>query len=917
MAQPDRPGSTDTTPPTDQLPPHALPAADTLAALNSGEEGLRTTTALERLATVGPNALPSAAQESSLQRLLRQFRDPMIYVLIAAAVFTAVLGQVIDTIVIAAVVLVNALVGYFQEGKAADALEGIRNMLSLESAVLRDGQWAEVPAEELVPGDIVRLRPGDKVPADLRLTEVASMRIEESALTGESVPVDKSLAEVAADAPLGDRTAMAFSGTTVAAGSATGVVTATGTDTEIGNITRMLADVETVTTPLTRSMARFSSVIAVVAVVLAILMMVVSAVLYQTPFADLLMSAIGFAVAAIPEGLPAVMAITLALGVQKMAGRKAITRRLNSVETLGSVTTICSDKTGTLTKNEMTVREVVTPGSRYRVTGTGYAPEGEVQLLSGEDDTGGLAAELSEHPDLVRIAKVAAYANDSDVAQRDEGWQLIGEPTDGGIRTFAMKTGVTYEGDRVAAVPFDSEYKYMATLDGHADRDGLVIHLKGAPDRLLERCDTERLADGSTRTLDLAHWEAEIERLGAGGMRVLAAAERRTEPTLTDLDRTDVDAGGFSFLGLYGIIDPPRPEAIEAVATMHRAGIDVKMITGDHAATAAAIAREIGIPAEQAITGPELEAASDGELRQIVRDHHVYARTSPEHKLRLVQALQANGDVVSMTGDGVNDAPSLKQADIGVAMGIKGTEATKDAADVVLADDNFATIGAAVKMGRTIYDNLRKAIVFMLPTNGGQGLVIFVAMLIGMTLPITPLQVLWVNLITAVTLSLALSFEPSEPGIMSRRPRDPKQPLLNSEAIVRIGYTSLLIGGATIAVFVLAQNAGQALEASRTIAVHTLVVGQIFYLFASRFSQVSSLRRELFSTNPISWLCVGLMVLLQLGFGYLPFMQVAFETTSTPLTWWLIPLGVGIVIFLAVELDKLIRRVARQDRATV
>lgn len=911
MARQDPTATTDSAAPTGEMLPHSLSVEQTLGRLRTSAGGLSSDTAAQRLAETGPNALPEAEQETNLQRLLRQFRDPMIYVLIAAAVFTAILGQVIDTLVIAAVVLVNGLVGYFQEGKAADALAGIRNMLSLQSPVRRDAQWVTVPAEDLVPGDVVRLSAGDKVPADLRLLEVGSLRIEESALTGESVPVDKSLAEVDAAAPLGDRTCMAFSGTTVAAGSGTGVVTATGTATQIGRITTMLENVDEVDTPLTKSMSRFSSVLAVVAVVLAVLMMVVSALLYQTPLADLLMSAIGFAVAAIPEGLPAVMAITLALGVQKMAGRNAITRRLNSVETLGSVTTICSDKTGTLTRNEMTVREVITPAARYRVTGTGYAPDGDVRQITGTGATAEQPADLGEHPDLRRIAKVAAYANDADVVKRGEDWQLIGEPTDGGIRTFAMKTGVLHEGDRLAAVPFDSEYKYMATLDGHADRGGSVVHLKGAPDRLLERCDTERLADGSTAPLDRARWEEEIDRLGAGGMRVLAAAERPAPEDAGTVERADVDAGGFRFLGLYGIIDPPRQEAIDSVATMHRAGIDVKMITGDHAATARAIAAEIGIPADKAITGTELEAAGDEELREIVREHHVYARTSPEHKLRLVRALQANDEVVSMTGDGVNDAPSLKQADIGVAMGIKGTEATKDAGDVVLADDNFATIGAAVKMGRTIYDNLRKAIVFMLPTNGGQGLVIFVAMLIGMTLPITPLQVLWVNLITAVTLSLALSFEPSEPGIMARGPRDPRTPLLNAEAVTRIAYTSLLIGGATIAVFVLAQNAGQELAASRTIAVHTLVVGQIFYLFASRFSQVSSIRRQLFTTNPVSWLCVGIMVLLQLTFGYLPFMQLAFETTAVPLQWWLIPLVVGVVIFLAVEIDKAIRRAVR------
>ncbi|AGF72512.1 cation-transporting P-type ATPase [Corynebacterium halotolerans] len=884
-------------------PPHALPGAEVLSRLGSDPGGLDSATVARALKTHGSNALPAAAGETHLQRLLRQFHDPMIYVLIAAGVLTALLGEVIDTVVIAAVVLVNALVGYVQEGRAADALAAIRDMLSPESEVRRDGRWDTVPSEQLVPGDVVRLRAGDKVPADLRLLETGSLRIEESALTGESVPADKDTAPVAGEAVLGDRSSMAFSGTVVAAGSGLGVVTGTGARTQIGRITSLLDDVEQVATPLTRAMGALSRILAGVAVALAILMVVVNGLLHGTGWADLLMSAIGFAVAAIPEGLPAVMAITLALGVQRMADRRAITRRLNSVETLGSVTTICSDKTGTLTRNEMTVREVSTRTVHYEVTGTGYAPVGEIRVAGD-----GSPAVLDEHPDLARMAEVAAQANDSSVEKRDDRWVLAGEPTDGGIRTFALKAGVDEPSPRVAVVPFDSGYKYMATLDRMA-ADGLVIHLKGAPDRVLDRCDRQSTV-GGTEPLDRGLWDSRIDELGSRGLRVLAAAHRPADEGTTELGTGDVDAGGFIFLGLYGIIDPPREEAIEAVETVQRAGVRVRMITGDHASTATAIAREVGIAGERTVTGAELEAADDEELRRIVDEADVYARTSPEHKLRLVRALQATGEVVAMTGDGVNDAPSLKQADVGVAMGIKGTEATKDASDVVLADDNFATISAAVKMGRTIYDNLQKAVVFMLPTNGGQGLVIFVAMLVGMTLPITPLQVLWVNLITAVTLSLALSFEPSEPGIMERRPRDPGAPMLTAEGIIRIAYVSLLLGGSTIGVFLWAQGLGQSLEASRTLAVHTLVIGQIFYLFASRFSRVTALRTELFTTNPLSWLFIGIMLVLQLLFGYAPFMQAAFGTTAVPLGSWLIPAAVGLVVFAVVEIDKAVRRAA-------
>lgn len=901
----------DTSTTSGKFTPHALSGAEVLDRLGARRGGLSAAEAADALAEHGPNTLPRAEQETWWQRLLRQFHDPMIYVLIAAGVLTAVMGEVVDTVVIVAVVVINGLVGFIQEGKAADALESIRGMLSPESEVRRDGSWATVPSAEVVPGDIVKLRAGDKVPADLRLLTATSLRVEESALTGESLAAEKSVAPVAAAAGIGDRPSMAFSGTTVAAGSGMGVVVGTGAETEIGRITDLLHHVEEVQTPLTRAMTRFSSLIAVVAVVLAVLMVVVNRVWYGTGWADLFISAIGFAVAAIPEGLPAVMAITLALGVQQMASRNAITRRMTSVETLGSVTTICSDKTGTLTRNEMTVRQVLTRAGTYAVSGTGYSPEGAVTA-------GAQPVELAAHPDLAAMAEIAAYANDADVLRQPDGsWRINGEPTDGGIKVFALKAGVAGDaaaGVRHAVVPFDSDYKYMATLDELTE--GTFLHLKGAPDRLLDRCSTQLGPAGEAEPLDRELWERYVEELGGHGLRVLAAAQREAEPTLS-LSTGEVDRGGFTFVGLYGMIDPPREEAIAAVGTVQEAGIRVRMITGDHASTATAIAREVGIRGTRTVTGAELEAADEEELRAIVAEADVFARTSPEHKLRLVQALQANGEVVAMTGDGVNDAPSLKQADVGVAMGIKGTEATKDAADVVLADDDFATIAAAVKMGRTIYDNLKKAIVFMLPTNGAQGLVIFIALLLGMTLPITPLQVLWVNLITAVTLSLALSFEPAEPDIMRRSPRDPRAGLLDSEATIRIGYVSLLLGAVTIGVFQGLQSAGVELAAARTVAVNTLVVGQIFYLFTARFTRVSALRRELFTTNPVSWLTVVLMLLLQLAFVYLPFMQLAFATTTVAAWTWLIPVAAGVVVFVAVELDKALRRRAERRKTPV
>lgn len=884
--------------------PHAVGTEQAMEVLEVSGDGLTADAAAARLERYGPNALPSGEQESALTRLLRQFRDPMIYVLIGAAVLTTVMGHYVDTIVIAAVVIINAVIGYLQEGKAADALDGIRTMLSLEAQARRDGTWVTVPADELVPGDVVRLAAGDKVPADLRILEATNLTCEESALTGESVPVEKGTDPVEADAGLGDRTSMAFSGTTVASGSGRGLVVGTGRRTEIGHITTMLDEVESMETPLTRQMTSFSAKLSLLVVIAAVLMFGIGWVLYDYSLADLTLSAIGFAVAAIPEGLPAVLTITLALGVQKMAGRNSITRRMNSVETLGSVTVICSDKTGTLTRNEMTVRTVVTPEGTYEVSGTGYAPEGDI-----EQD--GAAVGPEERNDLRMLAEVAARTNDSTVSRKDDRWVLSGEPTDGGLRTFAMKAGIEgHDENRIDAVPFDSAYKYMATLD-RIDGIGDVVNLKGAPDRLLDRCDRQGVDLDENEPLDREHWERAIDELSGQGLRVLAAAVRRADDrgSATSLTTDDIDGGGFVFLGLYGIIDPPREEAMDAIRACHDAGIRVVMITGDHAGTASAIGREMGIEDEQgAVTGNQLEEASDEELAQLARTHSVFARTSPEHKLRLVQALQDDGEVVSMTGDGVNDAPSLKRADVGVAMGIKGTEATKDAADVVLADDNFATIADAVQMGRTIYDNLRKAIVFILPTNGAQGLVVLVSVLLGMTLPLTPVQVLWVNTITAVTLALALAFEPGEPDIMRRPPRDPKESILPRAGVVRIVYVSLLLGAVTIGVFLLGQAAGVSLEISRTTAVNTLVVGQIFYLLASRFTRTTSLRKELLTTNPISWLCIAVMLLLQLAFVYVPFMQTTFA--SGPVGWmgWLVPLGAGVLVFAVVEADKALRR---------
>ncbi|MDP4528522.1 cation-transporting P-type ATPase [Alkalimonas delamerensis] len=877
-------------------PAHALEAKELLTRHQSATKGLSKAEAAKRLTEHGSNALPEPPKPGILQRFFKHFHDTLIYILIAAAVITALLGHWLDTWVILAVVLINASIGFVQEGKAEKALAGIRKMLSLHATVKRDGQWQEVDADQLVPGDIVRLRSGDKVPADLRLIECTQLRVEESALTGESVPSAKHTEPVAADAGVGDRFCMAFSGTLVTAGRGIGVVTATGANTEIGRINAMLATVEAIATPLTRQMAQFSKWLSVVIVAMALLMLLIGYLLHDFATAELFLAAIGFAVAAIPEGLPAILTITLALGVQQMARRNAITRRLNAVETLGSVTVICSDKTGTLTRNEMTASQVVTRAGHYQVSGLGYQPDGS---FSRDEQS----IEALKQPDLAALLEVVAVANDSQLTQQQEHWGVQGEPTEGALLCLAEKAGFEREHyQRLAVIPFESENKFMASLEQRPDTSRQIL-LKGAPDRLLERCTAQLGANGETEALDTAFWQQQLDALSSQGLRVLAAANKSTEHSELGLD----ELTEMTLIGLIGIIDPPRPEAIEAIAQCHQAGIGVKMITGDHAGTAEAIGKAMQLSADGAlcvVTGAEIEAASDEELKAIAGRSNIFARTSPEHKLRLVKALQANGEVVAMTGDGVNDAPALKRADVGIAMGIKGTEATKEAADIVLADDNFNTIAQAVAEGRTIYDNLRKAILFILPTNGAQGLVMLAAVLFGLTLPLTPVQILWVNMVVAVTLALALAFEPAEPGVMKRPPRDPKAAILSRMFLWRIAMVSLLIGGVSMLMFQLAIHSGEELAVARTLAVNTLVLAQAFYLLNSRYLSECSLKPSLLFANKAAWLALGILLLLQLGFVYLPLMQLWFGTSALSLQHWLLPAGLGVAILLIIELEK-------------
>lgn len=885
---------------------HARTVDETLQALGARRDGLSSAEAAARLTRYGRNLLPPPQQRGPLVRFLLQFHNVLIYVLLAAAVVTAVMSHWVDSLVILGVVVINAAIGFIQEGKAEMALEAIRGMLSPRAQVLRDGHRQEIDAAELVPGDIVYLVSGDRVPADMRLIEVKSLRVEEAALTGESLAVEKQTQPVAAEAPLGDRASMAWSGTLVTYGQATGVVTATGPATEIGRISRMLAEVEGLQTPLLRKMAQFGRWLTVAILAIAAFSFAFGTLVRDYTAGEMFLAAVGLAVAAIPEGLPAILTITLAIGVQAMARRNAIVRRLPAVEALGSVTVICSDKTGTLTRNEMTVQTVITAEDVFTVTGTGYAPHGGFELAGAE-------VRIEDHPLLHDIARVALLCNDATLEFRQGQWQLTGDPTEGALITLALKTGLDakFEAEslpRTDVIPFESQHRFMATLHHDHAGDGHIF-LKGAPERVIGLC-TRTRQEGSDAPLILEHWQAAMDAAAGRGMRLLALAVKPAAPGQRELTFADVEAGGFTLLAVLGLTDPPRAEAIQAVAECRAAGIRVKMITGDHVATAAAIGAELGLADKiRAITGAEIEAMDAEQLERAAVETEVFARASPEHKLRLVEALQAQGEVVAMTGDGVNDAPALKRADVGVAMGMKGTEAAKEAAEIVLADDNFATIAAAVEEGRAIYDNIRKAIVFILPTNGAQAGVLLAAILLGLPeLPITPVQILWVNMVTAITLALALAFEPAERDIMRRPPRHPRQPILTPFMLWRVAFVSALLVGGSLGLFVWELARGASIEQARTATVNLLMLGEVFYLFNCRRLTNPVLSWEGLSGNRYVWLAIGVLLSLQLAFTYVPLMQTLFHTAALDMATWGRILTFGVLVLLAVEAEKALLR---------
>ncbi|WP_300341015.1 cation-transporting P-type ATPase [Accumulibacter sp.] len=869
-------------------------AASRLAACC--DDGLAEGEVLARRAVHGENRITARPGKGPVLRFALQFVQPLVVVLLLAGVVTAFLGEWVDSGVIFGVTLVNAVIGFIQEGRAENALAALARSVSSEVTVLRGGGKQRLPSTELVPGDVVLLAAGDKVPADLRLFRAKELQAIESALTGESTAVAKHGDVLPKETVLAERSNMAYAGTVMITGRGAGVVVATGDRTETGRISRLIAEAPDLTTPLTRKMAVFSNWLLIAIGLLAVLTFAVGMWRGSSAF-EMFMAAVALAVGAIPEGLPAAMTITLAIGVSRMARKRAIIRKLPAVETLGSTTVICSDKTGTLTENQMTVRELYAGGVQLAVSGSGYSPDG--QLGSGEQIAGAARECL--------LAGV--LCNDAGLTSDNGRWEVVGDPTEGALLVVARKAGLDERSvlktcPRLDEIPFDSARQYMATL--HQIEGRQVVYFKGALEQLLPRSVRMLDADGQTVPLRQDEVASAAREMAGEGLRVLAMARLVGGPAAV-LDQSSADAG-LEFIGLVGMIDPPRPQALAAVNTCHAAGIAVKMITGDHAVTALSIARQLAIAqaGESALTGAELAVLDDQRLCEVVRTVNVFARVEPEQKLRLVRALQTNGEVVAMTGDGVNDAPALKQADIGIAMGMAGTEVAKDAADMVLTDDDFAAIEAAVEEGRGVYDNLVKFITWTLPTNFGEGLVILAAVVAGVTLPITPLQILWINMTTAVFLGLMLAFEPIEANVMQRKPRQPGTPILDRALVWRIVLVSLLLLAGSFGLFLREIALGQPLAEARTVALNVFVVVEAMYLFNCRSLTRSALHVGLFA-NPAVWYGVVMMAVLQALLTYLPLLNRLFATAPIGVRQWLEIFAVGVLAYLIVGIEKRLR----------
>ena len=890
---------------------HHLPTDEVIDLLDSdNEKGLDLFDVEHRRKHFGPNALTKKGGGGLLLRFFHQFHQPLVYILIAAGVVTTFLREWVDSGVIFGVVLINAVIGLIQESKAIKAIDALAKTVTTEATVIRAGSKQRISSVDVVPGDIVLLQSGDKVPADMRLYQTRDLQIDESVLTGESVPVDKKSEVLDHDTGLADRRNMTYASTLVTYGQGSGVVVAIGDKTEVGRISELIASTEQLETPLTRKIARFSNILLYAILALAGITFVTGMIRGQSTI-DMFMAAVALAVGAIPEGLPAALTITLAIGVSRMARKRAIIRKLPAVETLGSTTIICSDKTGTLTENQMTVQEVYAGGERFEVTGTGYTP-------SGQFIRNGIVVDTSQSPALMECLKAGLFCNDSMLSEKEGRWSIQGDPTEGALLVSAVKAGMDMiaarrELPRIDTIPFESQHQYMATLHTSQQNQPGIMYVKGSVETVLQKC-TLSLDDlGKPAVLDTRKVLEATERMAMRGIRVLAFA-KGTKNGKRVLYHSDVESD-LIFLGLQGMIDPPRQEAIAAVDKCYKAGIRVKMITGDHALTASSIAQQVGLQnPSSVITGRVLTGVPDGEFIDLADRTSVFARVTPEQKLRLVEALQAKGHVVAMTGDGVNDAPALKRADIGVAMGITGTDVAKEAADMVLTDDNFASIEAAVEEGRGVFDNLTKFIAWTLPTNIGEGLVILAAILAGITLPILPVQILWINMTTAILLGLMLAFEPKEPGIMSRPPRSPQTPILTAVLMWRLLLVSVMLLIGAFGLFKWELTTGATIAEARTVAVNVFVLVELFYLFNCRSMTLSMFSLGFFS-NPQLFGGAAVMLILQVMFTYLPAMNRMFHSAPIGLDSWGRIVVVAMLASFIVGTEKWFRKKSIERRA--
>ncbi|WP_434658465.1 cation-transporting P-type ATPase [Sulfurimonas sp. NW9] len=889
---------------------HALHQKKILETLSSDlNKGLQEDEAIKRYKQYGPNLLSVKKTKSALLRFLSQFNQALVYILLAAIVIKIYLGAYVDASVIFGVVLLNAIIGFIQENKALNALAALSESLVTVSTVLRGGKKQQIDAKKLVVGDIVLLQSGDKVPADMRLLSSRELQIDESALTGESTPVSKTNTILPEDVSLADRTNMLYSSTFVTYGTGTGVVVATGDQTEIGHISKLLNDATVLDTPLTRKISKFSHLLLLVILFLATVTFAVG-LWHGKSWEELFMASIALSVAMIPEGLPAVMTIILAIGVARMAKRNTIIRHLPAVETLGSTTIICSDKTGTLTRNEMTVQELYCANEKFEISGVGYSPDGEILQENKSYDSG-------KNRTLLELFKAGVLCNDSTLKKSEKAWSIEGDPTEGALLVCAKKAAIDTDAlradmPRIDAIPFESQYQYMATLHFDKETNKYIIYVKGSVESITQRCSIVLDINGEPVPLDENDIFMEVESMAKKGLRVLAFARLVIEHKIT-LEHEHI-SHNLEFIGLQGMIDPPRKEAIISIEACKTAGIDVKMITGDHAITATAIARQMGLihSAQKdensvVITGNALNNLQEKEMLEASKNASVFARVTPEQKLRIVEALQRNNEIIAMTGDGVNDAPALRRADIGIAMGITGTEVAKEAADMVLTDDNFASIEAAVEEGRAVLENIIKFIGFILATNLGEGLVIMVAILANVTLPILPVQALWINMTAAVFLGLALAFEPQEPGLMQKPPHPPSAPILRKEMLIRIFLVGTMLLGGSFGLFELALMHGNSLEEARTIAVNVFAVGESFYLLNSRSLRFSIFKLGLFS-NLWIWIGIFCMIGASVALTYLPIMNKMFHTAPISLHDWLNIFAVGVLIYVTVAIEKMVRQ---------